>query len=268
MYFDDSSFSIDKIFKWSYYVLYSLKLYLQLFHNVKRLRMIGFNFETLSLNISAFVLLNLFYAVYFIYFSKTVIIFDYLFAIHSLFMYLIFLYQCHKDKKYKKYRFLSWSCKGIIIFSLISPCIFLLLENIHVYKVKQNSFNSSLVLLFNFYIVYAINNIYQIKQNKQLKSFYSSKSSILLFELISNIMLVLSLGYSLQSFFFINDTILIQYKFTKIIDIIQYSIGIICYCCAVITNIMLFIQHTILYKNYTVDTGNAFYLYYLEQSLE
>lgn len=265
MYLEERTISIDKICKWSYYILYSFKLYLQLFHNIKRLRMIGFNFETLSLKISSFVLLNISHLVYFIYFKKIVDIFDYIFAIHSLFMNLLFLYQCYKDKKYKKHKFLTWNSKGIISFSLLSPCVFLLLENIHVYKVKQNQFNSSVYLLLDFFIIYSISNIFQINQNKKIKSFYSSKTKILIVELMSNIMMILSFGYLLDRIILYNET---PYKYNKTIDISLYIFGIFSYCGASITNIMLLIQYMILYKNYTVDTGNAFYLYYLEQPLE
>ena len=270
MYLEGRTLSIDKIFKWSYYILYSFKLYLQLFHNIKRLRMIGFNFETLSLNISSFALLNISHLVYFIYYKKTFDIFDYIFAIHSLFLNLLFLYQCYKDKKYKTHKVLSWNSKGIISFSLLSPCVFLLLENIHAYRVKQNTFNSSVYLLFDFFIIYAISNIFQIIQNKRLKSFYSSKTLILIVELMSNIILILSFGYSLHKIMIINENpfTVSQYKYNRVIDISLYIFGILSYCGASITNIILLIQYMILYKNYTVDTGNAFYLYYLEQPLE
>ena len=49
----------------------------------------------------------------------------------------------YKDKKYKTHKVLSWNSKGIISFSLLSPCVFLLLENIHAYRVKQINHNDN-----------------------------------------------------------------------------------------------------------------------------
>ena len=87
---------------------------------------------------------------------------------------------------------------------------------------------------------------------------------------MSNIILILSFGYSLHKIMIINENpfTVSQYKYNRVIDISLYIFGILSYCGASITNIILLIQYMILYKNYTVDTGNAFYLYYLEQPLE
>lgn len=249
---NNNIFTIElRIIKGVFYVIFSIKLYLQLLHNRKRLRMTGYNYEYLILNIFMFTLLNLFYLLIFLYLNLSCNIEEYIFSLHSLFLYLLFLYQSTHDPEFKIKRKLRFLSKMIIILSLFGYSILVIVEFLlKYYTISKNKFfNSSTYLLYMIMFIHCMKYIPQLKDNYHSKSFYSTNLFIILSNLISHLILLIFFGI----FIFNNNWLDSQLKFFIIYGIIMTVMGLL-------FNIGLFIQYFWLYKDHTNDTGNKYFL--------
>lgn len=240
-----------RVTKGVFYFSFSIKLYLQLLYNIRRLRMTGYNYDYLILNIFMFTLLNLFYLLIFLYLNLSCYIEEYIFSLHSLFLCLLFLYQSTLDPEYKIKKKLGFLSKMLIILSLFGYGMLVILEFLLKYYTisKKHFFNSSTYLLYLVLFIHCMKYIPQLIDNYHSKSFYSTNLLIIISNLISHLILLVFFGI----FIFNNYWVDSQLKFFIIYCIIMTVISLFFI-------IGLFIQYCWLYKEHTNDIGNKYFL--------